>query len=753
MNEHPQPPSDLALEAQTRAGSDAAWNELRSRHVDALDALARSRTHRGETASVESVFDELRRQIVSPDAPMSSQAPIAGDPQPPIRPRAIGLLTGGTYGPSWNPSATSEHEPVPGPGPDRDQLVELAAAFRQLPTAWQAVLWHRWVERTPAAELTAILGRPAADVVALEQTASRGLVDSHAEVALATNPPAACVPVIGLLGAYRRRALPDAQRRVVDEHLTVVECDACRRRLDVIDRLPAIVPVAVAPGLVGVDVDRYREVIGAAAVLGAAALAARRTARGRRRARIGAIAAIVLALLAAAFFVRSPFGDLDSELADLLERGSTTTTMSTPSTGSSVPDSTDPVGETLPNRIELVFPGAPQGAVYVPGGRALNLGISLSTPGPVYAGATGTIDAAITNNDSEDASVRFLARSSTGVSFERLVRGVGSCIAEPEGAGRCTLSLPAGATAEMSLRFIVAADVPDRLVVVPSISPEVLEVPVEFVDGLLLGQIGRGELFSAGATLGSCVPTPTCPNGRRDASSAPLEVSAEDTIERALLVWEGDRADAGWAGIVGLIPPGSATAVSVSSGNVPAPSGALGTGASVGTSETRAATGFRSVADVTDLVRAAGGGTYTVVRPPGTDEPGDGSWTLTVVTAADSGPSRLFVVVRPDRLVTPDAPLRVDIPIAGSPPPPTTPQRRVELVLQAATAGAGASEVTVNDALVGADDAVATVGETGDTVTYDLEIVSTENALTLVATTSADALRLASVGLTADIVS
>jgi hypothetical protein len=64
--------------------------------------------------------------------------------------------------------------------------------------------------------------------------------------------------------------------------------------------------------------------------------------------------------------------------------------------------------------------------------------------------------------------------------------------------------------------------------------------------------------------------------------------------------------------------------------------------------------------------------------------------------------------------------------------------------------------VTVNATPVGDGDAFADpfadVGEAGGTVTYDLVIASTENTLSLVATTSADALRLASIALAADIV-
>ena len=347
--------------------------------------------------------------------------------------------------------------------------------------------------------------------------------------------------------------------------------------------------------------------------------------------------------------------------------------------------------------------------------------------------------------------MRFLIRTSPGVAFERLTGGIGSCAVEPEGGAGCRLALPAGATGAMALRFIVDTDVPDRLVVVPSIGSNVLDVPVEFVSGLLVGQVDRGELRTAGATLGGCVPSPGCPNGQREASSAVLDLPAGATVERALLVWEGDRADASWAESVGLIPPGSATAVTVSDGDVPAPSGAVATGSGVGTSEAPDASGFRSVADVTDLVRAAGGGSYTVVRPPSSDDNGHGSWTLTVITESNLAPRRLLVVIRPEQIVEPETPLRVDIPVKGS-VTPETPQRPARFLLQAATVGSGTSGVSLNGAVFDDENTVGSYGTTGGTSTYDLEIDSTEDVLSLVAFTTADALRLASIGLAADIV-
>jgi len=792
MTDHVPIPSDHELVSRTRNGSEAAWDELRARHVDAIRSLARSRRRHHSRRATEDVFAQLRSDIVddvsgdpAPGGPALGAEGGAIAPPMPTRPNAISLLTGGSYGPVWD-SPTPEPSPEQEPGieqhgnddavedVERRELFDLAAAFAGLPTVWQAALWHRWVEHAPAAELTAILGRSPSDVVALEQTARRGLVEAYAEVVLAgiPAPDRRCVPIVSQLGAYRRGTLSDMQRRTVDAHLAgsseAAPCEACRRRVDLVDHLAAVVPAAIVPGLTGLAVDRYRAVIGAGGLaVGASALAARRGDVGRQLARVGAAAVVVLALLAAALFVREPFGDFDAELADLLDRASTTspgssTTVPDPPTTVPDPSNTTPItvpgGSEIPsnglsNRIELIFPGALQGAVYVPGGRAPNLAISLSSPAPVFAGATGTIDADITNNDTEDASVRFLVRSSPGVSFDRLSEGLGSCVADDDGA-QCTLSLAAGSTGSISLRFRLAVDVPDQLVVAPSIRSTALELPVEFVPGLLLGQVGRGDLRTVGGTLGSCDESPTCSNGRRDASSAALDLPAGSVVERALLVWEGDRSDAAWADVVGLIPPGTSTAVTVTASNLASLSGVLATGSGVATPETQGATGFRSIADVTDLVDATAGGTFTVVRPPSTDEAGNGSWTLIVITQAppdDPAPRRLFVVIRPDQGIVANRLLQIDVPIGGS-GQPATEQRLVSVVLQAATTGSGASRLTTDGGAVGSDDAFDDIGPAGGTVTYDLQIASTEDVLSIEASTTADELRLSSIGLSADIV-
>ena len=98
-----------------------------------------------------------------------------------------------------------------------------------------------------------------------------------------------------------------------------------------------------------------------------------------------------------------------------------------------------------------------------------------------------------------------------------------------------------------------------------------------------------------------------------------------------------------------------------------------------------------------------------------------------------------------------NGPLQVDVPIGGS-GQPAIEQRLVSVILQAATTGGGASRVTTDGGAVGGDHAFDDIGPAGGTVAYDQQIASTEDVLSLEASTTADELRLSSIGLSADIV-
>ncbi|MGB0113404.1 MAG: hypothetical protein WBP59_09315, partial [Ilumatobacteraceae bacterium] len=611
-----------------------------------------------------------------------------------------------------------------------------------------------------------LLGRSASDVAAIEQAADRGLFDAVMAITLESGSAAVmCRPVIGLLGGYRRGTLPVAQVRSVELHVYGPDlagvpgsetislpdsgapsdlepggCVDCRNRLALGERLRAVVPLAIVPGLVGFDLASYRTAVGAGgAAFGAAVLEQQRSARMTRLAQVGAVAGVVLALLAAAVLIRAPFGDLSSTFDDFVDR---TTSTTEPPSETTVPGSGDP--QMLPSRIELLFPGALQGAVYVPGGRPLNLAVSLSTAGPVYAGGTGTIDAGLTNNDSEPAAITYFVRTSEGISFDGLAEGAGTCRREDDDGATCSLDVQPGQTRSMSLRFAVADGGPDRLVIDPSISSPSLDVPVSSVPGLLIGEIVRGDAVTGGNSLGSCAESSDCPAGRRDSSSAVVQFPDDAVVGQAVLVWEGESSALSQQ--VGFTAPGGGPTQSITSESVE----------SVGM-----AGAFRSVADVTELVREHGRGRYTVEWPGGTSDAGDGSWTLVVVTNDADAPRRLVVVVAADEPVTGSVPLAVDVPISGSVPPAAdAPDRPLRFTVQARSTSTETDTATqslsVDGVAIGGDDPFAVAGAGAaapNEASYDLEIASTEDALSIFATTTGGSLRVAALALVLDIVS
>lgn len=705
MSESVQLPSDRQLVDAARSGSSSAWSELVARHHPAVLGVARELDRRGAQERTDGVFVRLRTDVMRPDEGV--EAPMQAFGVRALRPRALALLTGGTY------SSVPPHAGTP-------EVAELAAmglAFGRLSEPWQTVLWHRLVELEPTAAIAPLMGRTAVEVAALETAAERGLFDGFLAAELDT-PGAvepSCRPVVGLLGAYHRGTLPDAQRRLVDAHLgprgeaggrdldVDTGCGECARRLRVPDDLAVVVPAAIVPGLAGLEVARYRGAIGVAAVaLSAAALAAQRSVRANRRARVAAGAVVVVALLAAAFLIRSPFGDLDGEIADLLDRSTTSTT---PGTQAPVPDTTQPDGpDRLPNRVELVFAGVAQGIVYVPGGPAVQLGLDLSTPAPVYRNGTATIDLGLNNPSDVTRSVRFSIRPSPGVSFDELAEGDATCVPLGETGATCSLELAPRGSKSVSLRLALDDTVSDRLLVVPSIRSRVLDLPVETVPGLALGVVGRGESVFVGAPLGS---------------SRLLDLPTGVEIDEAVLTWRGDSQVGDGLAEVRFSVPGRAAAVPLAAAPV----------------------------DVTDLVRSAGSGPYTVDQAVGAG--GVGSWTLVVITRRSDSPRRLFVIVEPNRPAGAEAIVTADVPIksAAPPGPPRFPVRPLVVTLTGPPSAPGAT-VVVNGSIA----EPRASGAAGSPDAYDLDIDSDDDSLLIEVSPTARPPRIAAIGVAIDIV-
>jgi hypothetical protein len=720
MSEFAQLPSDRQLVDAARSGSSSAWGDLVARHRPAVLAVARELDRRSAQERTDDTFVRLRTELLRTDDGIDASTQEFGVRA--LRPRALALLTGGTF--SSVPPHSGE--------PEVAELAVMGLAFGRMSETWQTVLWHRLVELEPTASVAPLMGRTAAEVVALETAAGRGLFEGFLAEELET-PGAVesvCRPIVPLLGAYHRGTLPDAQRRLVDAHLGIAgagvgdgACDACARRLRTPDDLAAIVPAAIVPGLTGLQVDRYRGAVGvAAAALGAAALAARRSARANRRARIAAGAVVLVALLAAAVLIRSPFGDLDGEIADLLDRSTTTTPGTTsPGTATTVPDGLPPDSpDRLPSRIELVFAGVAQGIVYVPGGPAVRLGPELSTPAPVYRNGTATIDLGLTNPADVVRPVRFTIRPSPGVSFDELAEGDATCVPLGDTGATCRLELAPRGSKTVSLRLALDATVSDRLLVVPSIRSRVLDLPVETVPGLALGVVGRGESVIIGAPFGS---------------SRQLDLPAGVEIDEAVLTWRADaQVGAGSGDDPGDVP-----------GDVPG-DGPAEVGFTVPGRVTAVPLGV-TPSDVTDLIRAAGAGSYTVDSSVGTG--GSGSWTLVVVTRRSDSPRRLFVLVDPDRPPGAEPAVTVNVPIksAAPPGPPRFPVRPLVVTLTGPPAAPGAS-VTVN----GSNAEPRPSGDADPTDAYDLDIDSNDDALLIEVSPTARPPRIAAIGVAIDIV-
>jgi hypothetical protein len=688
MSESAQLPSDRQLVDAARAGSSSAWGELVARHHSAVLGVAREFDRRGAQERTDDVFVRLRSELMRTDEGVD--LPMQAFGVRALRPRALALLTGGTYS-SVPPRAGT---------PEVAELAAMGLAFGRLSEPWQMVLWHRLVELEPTASIAPLTGRTAVEVVALETAAERGLFDGFlaAELDIPGAVEPACRPMVALLGAYHRGTIPDAQRRLVDAHIGAagrdigadIGCDDCARRLRVPDDLQAVVPAAIVPGLTGLDVDRYRGAIGVAAIaLGAAAFAAQRSARANRRARIAAGAVVVLALLAA------------GESADLLDR----TTTTTPGTQTTVPDTSTPESAgRLPNRIELVFAGVAQGIVYVPGGPAVQLGLELSTPAPVYRNGTVTIDLVLNNPSDVGRSVRFAVRPSQGVSFDELAEGDANCVSVGEAGASCSLELAPLGSETVSLRLALDDTVSDRLLVVPSIRSRVLDLPVETVPGLALGVVGRGESVVIGAPLGS---------------ARQLVLPGDVEIDEAVLTWRADAQVGDGLEHVRFSVPGRVASVPLAAAPV----------------------------DVTELVRTAGSGTYTVDPSMGAD--GAGSWTLVVITRSADSLRRLFVLVEPNRPPEAEPAVTVDVPIksAAPPGPPRFPVRPLILTLTGPPAAPGAT-VTVNGS--NAEPQASGVGGSPDA--YALDIDSNDDALLIEVSPTARPPRIAAIGVAIDIV-
>ncbi len=486
--------NDRDLVGAARAGDAGAWEVLVERHRPAVERVARLTRSAGPTTQVDAALEQVHADVRS-----GAFDPDALDPSEPasahvrdVRCRMYGAVTGGSVG----PALLSPHQRVEdvrrSEVPDRRDLVALADAFLLAPWTWQTALWHGVVEGHPAAEISAMLGRSPNDVTAAIQAAEAGVFELYvrADAARIGDLDSTSAALLGLVGGYRRGVLSPIDRQRVDDLLERRTEGSpsgihAARWLAVGGELDTLLPDALVPGLVGTTPANLRVALGVGAgAVGAAGLAAARSARVQRSARLGAVLAVILAILGAAFLIRNPFDGLDASFINELLGSSNGADVDAGAT--TVPPATTPGGDldgqdaidTIDDRVDLVFPGARQGAVYVPGQALLDLSAVLALDRPFVAGASGSITAAITNNASDPASVQFDVRTTPGLRLAATqVRGA-TCSPSPGGVTTCRFGLGARATTTLTLVFDLDASLLGTVSIVPSIPGRALDVPI-----------------------------------------------------------------------------------------------------------------------------------------------------------------------------------------------------------------------------------------------------------------------------------
>ncbi|NND75069.1 MAG: hypothetical protein HKN44_08690 [Ilumatobacter sp.] len=833
MNPKPQLPSDGQLVVAAQNGMGEAWNELRRRHGGAVVGVARAEQWFGAKQRAQRALEQLHEEIVGgetrPDDEMALRS---------IRARAIAALTGGTYGPAPAEPGTESSTDVELPLlarafskiPEPWQTALWHKWVELQPAAEYAPLLGR-----TANEATAVVHRAEAGLFdgflreemesdtgvadecvpivpllggSLRMTLSaheQRLVDDHVEHHNGTHDALAYDADLDDAGAHHVRDadvatgtddsddMPDGSSSASsvdgDPDGAVTGCAACRRRLAVGAALSSLVPLAVVPQLTGLSPVRYRAAVGSRTrPAGAAALNEERTERARRYAMVGAAAALLLAVVAAAVLIRNPFDNsittatIDQNTTVASSTEVTPTTEATESTAattepSTVPPTTEidlrppPTGPE--NRIDLVFLDNPAGFAPAPS----DLSVTVTSPAPIFAGGTGTIDVAITNSSVAPTEATFRVQVPRGVELEALVEGVGECVDPPDDSATCVVPVAEGTTAVISLRFSLTSSVVGRFVVGSNLVTDELEVAIDAITRLVHSSVGRGDIVMIGNTLMTCSESdPSCIDARNgvgdvvnrwDLPAEPVQVDSSlgwvnsssamldtggATVEAAYVFWSGDLKERG----VELVDDGRSRRVSILAPNAEGPVEIEAERIRLGDVD---ATQYFGSADVTGLVVASGDGSYVVGNVQSVEEQGSyAGWSLVVITRNPELPRRQLVVTSPFAWFSPDDSYATDFPV----PPRSGQVASLDVLAFEGEQGFVPEGFTANGVPFGGEAVFDStiigarnpefVNNLGiDVDAYDLLIDTPDGALRIEATSGKDGVRVSVLGLAVDL--
>lgn len=608
------------------------------------------------------------------------------------------------------------------------------------------------------------------------------------------------------------------EQRVVDDHVErrrvsageTTGCTACRRRLAIGAALSSLLPLAVVPRLTGLSPVRYRAAVGARTrPVGPAAVDEERTDRARKYAFVGAIAVLVLFVGAAVALIRGPFDGDTTPATSNSQVGSTapgtqpgtlpgTQPGTQPGTESttSAPESTTtttqldlrppPTGPE--NRVELVVSSLDadgdtatdtpaQGfAPAAPSGLA-DASLSVTSPAPIFAGGTGTIDVAITNSGTTTAALSIRINVPRGVVLDRLVEGAAQCVDPPDDSASCITEVEPGQTSVLTLRFDLTSSVVGRFVVVGDLVEDDLEVSIDATPRLVHTSVGRGDLVMIGNTLMTCSEVdPACPDARNgvgdivnrwdlpaafvdvepalgwaNSSSAELDLAGA-SVEAAYLFWSGDLKEGG----VQIPNDDQTSRISLAIPNFDAPIEVDAAKLRLGDVD---ATQYFGFADVTDIVSTAGPGTYVLGNVRSVEEQGSyAGWSLVVVTDDASLPRREFVITSPFAWFSPDDEYLTTMPV----PPSTGRASSLDLLTFEGERGFVEESLTVGGVQLGTDsifDSSIVGSRTPEFVNnfgigidaYDFAIDTPDGVLSIETDSRKDGVRLAVLGLAVDL--
>ncbi|SDJ42801.1 RNA polymerase sigma factor, sigma-70 family [Actinokineospora alba] len=240
---------DQALLQRLRAGEDAAFGELFSRHCDAVRRLALGLA--ADRAEAEDLTAEAFFRVL--------QAIRRGS-GPTDNVRGYLLIVARRVAWEWNgrrrdvPISDEELNHRVGADPDRtNQSTErnlITRAFTSLPERWRSVLWEVEVEGARPAVVAVNFGLSPNATAALARRARQGLRAAYLQAHLAIDRGSTgCRSVLEKLGAYTAGTIKGVERRKVRAHLaTCPSCSAMFAELqDVCSGLRAHAAVLAAP--------------------------------------------------------------------------------------------------------------------------------------------------------------------------------------------------------------------------------------------------------------------------------------------------------------------------------------------------------------------------------------------------------------------------------------------------------------------------------------------------------------------------